>query len=137
MSKQSSTATKYDKDDPDYNGPSTSKDQNIRQEAKRNVKDKNQVIELSDTDDDDDNDIENQNISLIKTILYPILEEEPETEIAISEAQLEIILQRVFQNNFNHRQSSNVPKVYIEPLNMSNWSFWSKSMKPALKLINL
>ena len=130
MSKDSNTATNYEKNDPDFPGTSQSV-QSTRQVPTRNAKTQKQIIELSSDDDDNDSDI-----SLNKTFIHSVLENQEMG--TISEAQLEAILQRVIKNNNTPRQTStSIPKVNIEPLTMTNYSFWSKSMRAGLKLMNL
>lgn len=127
MSKDSNTATNYEKNDPDF----THSVQSTRQVPSRSVKTQKKIIELSSDDDDTDLDI-----SLNKTFIHSVLENQEMG--TISEAQLEAILQRVIQtNNAPRPTSTTIPKVNIEPLTMSNYSFWSKSMRAGLKLMNM
>ena len=130
MSKKPSTATKYDKEDPDFSAQSSSTNQLARKVPTRSAKQKNQLTESS--SDDDKN---NSEISLNKN---SVLDTETSEMGTISEQQLEAILNRVMQaSNAGPRQSSTIPKVNIDPLSMSNYSFWSKSIRAALKLMNL
>jgi hypothetical protein len=57
----------------------------------------------------------------------------------ISKNQLENILSRIFQgNDGEQRRSQSIePTLNIQMLDMSNYSFWSKAMKAALKLQGL
>ena len=129
MSKDSNTATNYEKNDPDFPGTSQPV-QSTRQVPTRNAKTQKQIIELS--SDDDDND---SYISLNKKLIHSVLKNQEMS--TIPEAQLEAILQRVIKTNNTPRQTStSIPKVNIEPLTMTNYSFWSMSMQEGL-LMNL
>jgi hypothetical protein len=134
--KKSSTATKYDKEDPEFSGPPPSTSNTPRQTLNRGAKQKNPLIESS-SDDDVTNTEDDLEISLNDTFLHSILDNQ-NPEMAITSEQLEAILKKVLNtNNPQQPQHSNIPKVNVVQLTMNNYSFWSKSIRAAMKLMQI
>lgn len=128
MSKKSSTATKYDNDDPDFSGTSSTSDSNSRQLPSRSSKTKKPIVESS-SDDEPFLDI-SVNHSIFQSI----------SEMSITSDQLEQILKKVLTSDNPPRannQQSNLPRLNVPQLTMNNYSFWSKSIRAAMKLIKI
>ena len=135
MSKRSKTATKYDTEDSDFSGPPQSTNNTPRQQPNRGVKAKNTINESS-----SDDDVTDLDISLNKTILHSILDKPQDnqnSEMSITSKQLEAILKKVLTRNNPPSSLSNVPRLNVVQLNMTNFSFWSKSIRAAMKLMKI
>lgn len=136
MSKKSKTATKYDTEDADFSVPTQSTSSTPRQRFNRVAKEIQTINESS-----SDDDVTNLDISLNKTILHSILDNSHDNqnpEMSITSEQLEAILKKVLtRTNPPSSSSSNVPSLNTVQLNMNNFSFWSKKIRAAMKLMRI
>lgn len=103
MSKNSNLATKYEKDDPDFTGPSTT-DQSVRNLPKRTAKANiNQIIESSSSENEEEKD--DSFTSLNNTFIHSILEEKDSEMGTVSVDVVKEILQQVLLSLPRHQSS--------------------------------
>lgn len=169
-------ATKYDNDDPEFTGPSTSSDQTTRNLPQRAAKTNKPIVIISTSSSDEENfqsplksnssnpqstqldslneRVEVKSVSVNETIQpkslktisqiivgkqkVKVMATQPQPQPLYNQEQLENILMRVMTARIGTTpQPSASPKFNLEILNMSNYSFWSKAMRAALKMMNL
>jgi hypothetical protein len=147
MSKTPKTATKYEKDDPDYPRPSKSSVVVARTQPKRNTNQKSTKTSDEGNESSSSKEFEpamqssdeQSDHSIIQTQSQSnhSISENQSIKMAMTQQQFEEFLDRLLSANPHLVQavSRSPPKCNIKDhLSMTNYPFWSKSMKAALKL---
>lgn len=124
MPKNPNLKTKYESNDPNFKASTAGTKQVTRKIPTRQS---NKSNNSSSSEDDYQSPIKESHPSLIT---------ETHT-MAISQEQLEQILQRVLIATAEGRSNAGTYKSDVELLQVNNYQFWSKAIKASLKLMNL
>jgi hypothetical protein len=124
MPKKPSTASKYEKNDPNFVSSSSQRNLPLSQIQTRSAISRIQMI------DDDESNFLNQ------THLF-LPEDSNSSKMSITKEDVKNIVQEVLQAVINNQPKSNSPRPSPAVLTMKNYSFWWKSMKAAMRLQGL